>query len=73
MSSVEPRVHAAEALPEDDVEGSLRPRRLTDFIGQEALKDQLTVCRIPDVQVADGIHVHFESRARARVVASTNR
>jgi Holliday junction DNA helicase RuvB len=41
MSSVD--VHAAEALPEDDFEGSLRPRRLTDFIGQEGLKDQLAV------------------------------
>ncbi len=36
-------VHAADALPEDDFEGSLRPRRLADFIGQEALKDQLAV------------------------------
>jgi holliday junction DNA helicase RuvB len=41
MSSVD--IHAAEALPEDDFEGSLRPRRLTDFIGQEPLKDQLAV------------------------------
>jgi holliday junction DNA helicase RuvB len=48
MSSVD--VHAAEALPEDDFEGSLRPRRLTDFIGQEALKDQLAV----SIQAASG-------------------
>ncbi len=34
---------SAEALPEDDVDRSLRPRRLDDFIGQEALKDQLAV------------------------------
>ena len=34
---------SAEQLPEDDVERSLRPRRLEDFIGQEALKDQLAV------------------------------
>ncbi len=33
----------SEALPEDDVERSLRPRRLEDFIGQETLKDQLAV------------------------------
>jgi Holliday junction DNA helicase RuvB len=30
-------------LPEDELERSLRPRRLEDFIGQEGLKDQLSV------------------------------
>ena len=34
---------SAEELPEDEVERSLRPRRLVDFIGQETLKDQLAV------------------------------
>ncbi len=34
---------SAEQLPEDDLERSLRPRRLEDFIGQETLKDQLSV------------------------------
>jgi len=34
---------SAEQLPEDDLDGSLRPRRLEDFIGQEGLKDQLAV------------------------------
>src|ERR1700722_13388700 len=34
---------SAEQLPEDDVDRSLRPRRLEDFIGQEALKEQLAV------------------------------
>jgi Holliday junction DNA helicase RuvB len=34
---------SAEQLPEDDVDRSLRPRRLEDFIGQEGLKDQLAV------------------------------
>ncbi len=34
---------SAEELPEDEVERSLRPRRLADFIGQETLKDQLAV------------------------------
>src|ERR1700761_1567311 len=34
---------SAEQLPEDDLDRSLRPRRLEDFIGQEALKDQLAV------------------------------
>src|SRR5690242_8182006 len=37
------RVHDPVELPEDDPERSLRPRRLEDFIGQEALKDQLAV------------------------------
>jgi Holliday junction DNA helicase RuvB len=34
---------SAVQLPEDDLDRSLRPRRLEDFIGQEALKDQLAV------------------------------
>ena len=34
---------SAEQLPEDDVERGLRPRRLEDFIGQDALKEQLEV------------------------------
>ena len=34
---------SSEQLPEDDLERSLRPRRLEDFIGQEGLKDQLAV------------------------------
>ncbi|MGA2929883.1 MAG: Holliday junction branch migration DNA helicase RuvB [Solirubrobacteraceae bacterium] len=42
MSS-EPRVQAPEELPDDELDRSLRPRRLEDFIGQEALKDQLAV------------------------------
>ncbi len=41
MSSA--RIQAPEVLPDDDFDGSLRPRRLQDFIGQEALKDQLAV------------------------------
>jgi Holliday junction DNA helicase RuvB len=41
MSST--RIHTPEVLPDDDFDGSLRPRRLEDFIGQEALKDQLAV------------------------------
>jgi Holliday junction DNA helicase RuvB len=34
---------SADQLPDDDLDRSLRPRRLADFIGQEALKDQLAV------------------------------
>jgi Holliday junction DNA helicase RuvB len=34
---------SAQQLPDDDLDRSLRPRRLEDFIGQEALKQQLAV------------------------------
>src|SRR5205085_4967825 len=37
------RIQAPEALPDEDLDRSLRPRRLRDFIGQEALKYQLGV------------------------------
>src|SRR4030088_3463231 len=37
------RIQAPEALPDEDLDRSLRPRRLEDFVGQEALKDQLAV------------------------------
>ncbi len=37
------RIQAPEELPDDELDRSLRPRRLEDFIGQEALKDQLAV------------------------------
>jgi Holliday junction DNA helicase RuvB len=45
MSSAQPRVQAAQELADDDVEldRSLRPRRLEDFVGQEGIKDQLAV------------------------------
>jgi Holliday junction DNA helicase RuvB len=43
MSDAGPRIQGPEALPEDDLDRSLRPRRLEDFVGQEALKDQLAV------------------------------
>jgi len=43
MSQAAERIQAPQALPEDDFDGSLRPRRLRDFIGQEPLKDQLEV------------------------------
>jgi Holliday junction DNA helicase RuvB len=38
-----PRVHEPAALPEDDVERSLRPRTLEEFVGQETLREQLSV------------------------------
>jgi len=43
VSHVEPRIQAPEELPDDELERSLRPRRLEDFVGQDALKDQLRV------------------------------
>ncbi len=50
MNGVAGRVQSPVALPEDDLDRSLRPRRLEDFIGQEALKDQLAV----SIQAAAG-------------------
>jgi Holliday junction DNA helicase RuvB len=41
MSSV--RIQSPDELPDDDLDRSLRPRRLEDFVGQEALKEQLAV------------------------------
>jgi holliday junction DNA helicase RuvB len=38
-----PRIQDPEELPDEDLDRSLRPRRLEDFIGQEAVKDQLAV------------------------------
>jgi Holliday junction DNA helicase RuvB len=43
MTQSEARVQDPEELPEDDLDRSLRPRRLQDFVGQEALKEQLAV------------------------------
>jgi len=40
----EPRIHTPAALlGEDDLERSLRPRRLDEFVGQEAVREQLGV------------------------------
>jgi Holliday junction DNA helicase RuvB len=45
VSSAEPRLQAPQELSGDELEldRSLRPRRLEDFVGQDALKDQLSV------------------------------
>ncbi|MGO9499774.1 MAG: Holliday junction branch migration DNA helicase RuvB [Solirubrobacteraceae bacterium] len=37
------RIQDPELLPDDDLDRSLRPRRLFDFVGQTAVKDQLAV------------------------------
>ena len=42
MSAVPERVTAPVLAPEDDdLERSLRPKRLDDFVGQERVKEQL--------------------------------
>jgi holliday junction DNA helicase RuvB len=45
VTSREPavRIQTPDPLPEDDVERTLRPRRLEEFVGQEAVKSQLAV------------------------------
>jgi Holliday junction DNA helicase RuvB len=43
MSASQARISAPQELAEDDLDRSLRPRRLEDFVGQEAIKDQLAV------------------------------
>ena len=43
MTQTEPRIQAPEELPDDELDRSLRPRRLEDFVGQESIKDQLSV------------------------------
>jgi holliday junction DNA helicase RuvB len=44
MSAAEERVTAAVLAPEDDdLERSLRPKRLEDFVGQERVKEQLSI------------------------------
>ena len=43
MTPAQVRVQAPDELPEDELDRSLRPRRLRDFIGQEGLKEQLAV------------------------------
>jgi Holliday junction DNA helicase RuvB len=37
------RIQTPELLPDEDLDRSLRPRRLEDFVGQEAVKQQLAV------------------------------
>src|ERR671919_1230007 len=37
------RIHDPTELPEDELDRSLRPKRLEDFVGQERVKEQLAV------------------------------
>jgi Holliday junction DNA helicase RuvB len=41
--SAAPRIQSPETLGDDELDRSLRPRQLADFVGQEALKAQLQV------------------------------
>ncbi len=39
----DPRIHDPTSLPDEELDRSLRPRRLEDFVGQEPVKDQLAI------------------------------
>jgi holliday junction DNA helicase RuvB len=43
VSAPTPRLPTPEELPGDEFDRALRPRRLEDFVGQERIKDQLSV------------------------------
>jgi Holliday junction DNA helicase RuvB len=38
-----PRIQTPDVLPEDELDRSLRPRRLEDFVGQASVREQLAV------------------------------
>jgi Holliday junction DNA helicase RuvB len=43
MSETTARIQTPYLVPEDELDRSLRPRRLTEFIGQDTLREQLAV------------------------------
>ncbi len=43
MTETSARIQTPYLVPEDELDRSLRPRRLEDFVGQEALRGQLSV------------------------------
>ncbi len=43
MSDVVERIQTPYLVPEDELDRSLRPRRLADFVGQQTLREQLAV------------------------------
>jgi Holliday junction DNA helicase RuvB len=43
MTETQPRIQTPYLAAEDELDRSLRPRRLEDFVGQEALREQLAV------------------------------
>lgn len=49
------RIQTPHPRPEDDLDGSLRPRRLEEFVGQEAVKEQLAVAIRAAAQRGDAL------------------
>jgi holliday junction DNA helicase RuvB len=43
MTETAPRIQTPYLVPEDELDRSLRPRQLKDFVGQETLREQLAV------------------------------
>src|SRR5437588_8663468 len=43
MTETAPRIQTPYLVAEDELDRSLRPRRLADFVGQETLREQLAV------------------------------
>src|SRR5579859_1834459 len=43
MTDAMARIQTPYLVPEDELDRSLRPRRMDDFVGQQALRDQLMV------------------------------
>jgi Holliday junction DNA helicase RuvB len=43
MTETVPRIQTPYLVPEDELDRSLRPRQLKDFVGQETLREQLAV------------------------------
>jgi Holliday junction DNA helicase RuvB len=43
MSEIAPRIQTPYLVSEDELDRSLRPRRLEEFVGQESLREQLAV------------------------------
>jgi Holliday junction DNA helicase RuvB len=43
MTELAPRIQTPYLLAEDELDRSLRPRRLAEFVGQDSLREQLTV------------------------------
>jgi holliday junction DNA helicase RuvB len=43
MTDATARIQTPYLVPEDELDRSLRPRRMSDFVGQQALREQLTV------------------------------
>ena len=55
MNPAQARIQDPDELPEDELDRSLRPRRLGDFVGQEAVKDQLAVSIAAAVSRGDAL------------------